>query len=1280
MAGLVQRVEFLETSMTGLNHSQGHLRVEMSGHKDHIEGILEGRLAYLEEKLNVTGYAQTNETEGSDVVEKAEIRLALEDRMEGKLKALEGRLLTAVEELSNATAPALLDGHAISTLETDLESLQSRLEVDVDRVQKQINSLEILCSSSCSAPKTPSPIQGDSAGVNENMSETLDTQADRLNKLNVTLQNILKQLIYLQEKESPVYGELTILKFNMFSVNHTVRGLQESLGTVVHQVDQANSSWHEREARLAHQMKGVVQLVSRQASMLGSGERRLTRLKGELQEMRRRLADEVRGCRSTALGVQKEVTEVGGRVASVENQCKGLTFLAEDLERIREELEKQSTGLLSQQKMGNTSNTSALFLSSISKEHDFLMGAVYSVFCVLSLTGNSILLLVAYHKRSTLKPAEYFVINLSISDLGMTLSLFPLAIPSLFAHRWLFGEVVCQLYAACGVLFGLCSLTNLTALSSVCCIKVCYPNYGNKFSSSHSCLLVAAVWCYASIFALGPLAQWGRYGPEPYGTACCIDWHAPNHELASLSYILCLFIFCYALPCTIIFVSYTFILLTVRGSRQAVQQHVSPQTKTTNAHALIIKLSVAVCFGFLAAWTPYAAVAMWAAFGDALLVPPTAFALAALFAKSSTIYNPLVYLLCKPNFRQCLCKDSTTLRQRVSGGSPQSDLRGYLGCNLPRNKETVNRFSNGQQQEYRAGLCSSDGAMVGHVNTPQRTVCILTGQSCTEENKMMFYTQLFTSKKGPLAKIWLAAHWERKLTKAHVFECNLENTVKDIISPKMKIGLRTSGHLLLGVVRIYSRKAKYLLADCSDALMKIKIAFRPGQTDLPVEALEATVKAITLMEDFTDFDAQLPDPSNIDMVDNFSLNQCRTEEITLKEDFGDSFFHFHILVRKANDDFSNHPGLLDVSFQSFPQNTDTFGDEDKGYDILDFLTDNNTLEPETQVPELVENEHEASSAALDNHQDDVAEEPAKTEASSANVTLFPNEEEAFALEPVPVTPTFEKRREMRKRKLVVDETKVLTNEAIKEQLSDYSDLVAPLDMAPPTRELMRWKESGSADKLLAQPCSNVITPQIIEVFAKNIFERGYYRPEDVEAPRQDEEEVHRDMSSLNAESFSVTNTTVEPEVTHYPELTDENLMIEDQQDNHSEHGEMDRSDLTQLELPSEDSLFVQQSHIEQDSLSTTLHTQSMLDSQDFGERRITKRAQKLLGALQTAQMQSGNKDPFFSLKTLCVGSTRFQAATTFFCFLVLKKQQALHLQQSAPYEDILARPGPRFYD
>uniref|UniRef100_A0A8C4X7R6 Opsin 7, group member b n=1 Tax=Erpetoichthys calabaricus TaxID=27687 RepID=A0A8C4X7R6_ERPCA len=314
--------------------------------------------------------------------------------------------------------------------------------------------------------------------------------------------------------------------------------------------------------------------------------------------------------------------------------------------------------------MGNASEM-VLFISSISKNHDILMGTLYSMFCVLSLLGNGTLLFVAYRRKSFLKPAEFFIVNLSISDLGMTLTLFPLAIPSAFAHRWLFDNITCLCYAFCGVLFGLCSLTNLTILSSVCCLKVCYPAYGNKFSSAHAGLLVVFSWCYSSVFAWAPLAKWGHYGPEPYGTACCIDWHAAKNELSAMTYIVSLFVFCYVVPCTIIFTSYAFILLTVWGSRQAVQQHVSPVTKAGSAHNVIIKLSIAVCIGFLTAWSPYAIVSMWAAFGDSQHVPSVAFAMAAIFAKSSTIYNPIIYLLFKPNFRKFLCRDAAVCRRRV---------------------------------------------------------------------------------------------------------------------------------------------------------------------------------------------------------------------------------------------------------------------------------------------------------------------------------------------------------------------------------------------------------------------------------------------------------------------------------------------------------------------------------------------------------------------------------------------------------------------------------------
>lgn len=93
----------------------------------------------------------------------------------------------------------------------------------------------------------------------------------------------------------------------------------------------------------------------------------------------------------------------------------------------------------------------------------------------------------------------------------------------------------------------------------------------------------------------------------------------------------------------------------------------------------------------------------------------------------------------------------------------------------------------------------------------------------------MFYSQIVLAKKGPLGKVWLAAHWgDKKLGRPAIFSTDIGKSVDDIVNPTVPLALRVSGHLLLGVVRIYSRKVKYLMHDCHEAMVKIKMAFRPG--------------------------------------------------------------------------------------------------------------------------------------------------------------------------------------------------------------------------------------------------------------------------------------------------------------------------------------------------------------------------------------------------------------------------------------------------------------------
>jgi cohesin complex subunit SCC1 len=94
----------------------------------------------------------------------------------------------------------------------------------------------------------------------------------------------------------------------------------------------------------------------------------------------------------------------------------------------------------------------------------------------------------------------------------------------------------------------------------------------------------------------------------------------------------------------------------------------------------------------------------------------------------------------------------------------------------------------------------------------------------------MFWSGTLLSATGPLAKAWLSANQERKISKVQILQHNLQDSVDAIIAPNdAPLALRLSGQLLLGVVRIYSRKARYLLDDCNEALIKIKMVWSPAR-------------------------------------------------------------------------------------------------------------------------------------------------------------------------------------------------------------------------------------------------------------------------------------------------------------------------------------------------------------------------------------------------------------------------------------------------------------------
>ncbi|XP_057437468.1 sister chromatid cohesion 1 protein 2-like [Lotus japonicus] len=84
----------------------------------------------------------------------------------------------------------------------------------------------------------------------------------------------------------------------------------------------------------------------------------------------------------------------------------------------------------------------------------------------------------------------------------------------------------------------------------------------------------------------------------------------------------------------------------------------------------------------------------------------------------------------------------------------------------------------------------------------------------------MLNTKSLCSMRDPM---WVAAYFYKKLKKAQVVDTDISSCIEKILQGEMDVtSYRVLAYLVLGVVRIYSKKVEYLLHDCNKVLSKFK--------------------------------------------------------------------------------------------------------------------------------------------------------------------------------------------------------------------------------------------------------------------------------------------------------------------------------------------------------------------------------------------------------------------------------------------------------------------------
>ncbi|KAK6031392.1 Rad21 / Rec8 like protein [Ostertagia ostertagi] len=568
----------------------------------------------------------------------------------------------------------------------------------------------------------------------------------------------------------------------------------------------------------------------------------------------------------------------------------------------------------------------------------------------------------------------------------------------------------------------------------------------------------------------------------------------------------------------------------------------------------------------------------------------------------------------------------------------------------------------------------------------------------------MFYAQFVLSKKGPLAKIWLAAHWEKKLSKAQIYETNVQDAVEEILQPKVKMALRTTGHLLLGIVRIYSRKAKYLLADCNEAFLKIKMAFRPGQVEMLEDGKEAPFAAISLPEVYTDFDSTLPEFNEAEFATHLQINQSRIDDITLKEDhisdqhmfgaefasdeFGDTAFG--PVTFGIEDDFGEFPPLApaaEVSGVEVQRDVSSFISGDR-LALRDIRGATPSLEGAKAPGVSIFADDDFGGMDMGGEEDMEGLETAdelQLGAAANNLGGVPETQESFTLEPLEAGALERpQERRRRRRRLIIDEQKNISGEEMKSNMADYSDTLQPLDLAPPTRRLMRLKESGTVEKLFHLPgCTFTKAKPLVRLYQSHLVMRARVEEDvvradeirrELEMSETIEDELQYGAESTYGEDYEdIGPVPFEPIGAESPTPVVADLRP-------SPEGSPAK-EAEEAFYPPRSNNRRGGSHGGEDGYRWSKRTQNVLNA-IVTKIRTTGDAQITLNDLLTkGSTRKTAAQKFYTLlitlnDLLTKGSTRKTAAQKFYTLLVLKKSQAINVEQHAPYEDIYISAGP----
>ena len=291
---------------------------------------------------------------------------------------------------------------------------------------------------------------------------------------------------------------------------------------------------------------------------------------------------------------------------------------------------------------------------------------LYVVIFLVSAVGNSLVCTVILRRKKMKTVTNYFILNLAIADLTFTCICIPFDIPvQEMGYQWPYGALLCKVIYPLQTLSLFASIFTLTAVSLSRFWAINHP-LRPQLTIRCAKWIILGIWI-ASLISVTPYMSVLIKDDE--SGRCDEDWPSKS---ARKTYTVCLFVFEYLLPLTIIAGAYMSIGWEL--ARRAKHGNPHLQDLHTVEAKKVVRMLMVVTMLFAVCVLPNNILWLWLDFGNAekqydKFWELVAFGNIITFANSAA--NPICYTILNESYRDAFKDHLSKLFYKISGEPSQ---------------------------------------------------------------------------------------------------------------------------------------------------------------------------------------------------------------------------------------------------------------------------------------------------------------------------------------------------------------------------------------------------------------------------------------------------------------------------------------------------------------------------------------------------------------------------------------------------------------------------------